>query len=604
MTRKPTPTILDDVLSTHPATTVKLSIDQIKTDGGTQMRAGLHEATVLEYLEAMAPIGWSDFPPIIVYHDGRNYWLADGFHRIEAYRRAAAQLDQPADRIPADVRAGTRRDAILYAAGANAQHGLRRTNADKRRAVEVLLRDDEWRQWSDREIGRRCDVSDVFVGKVRREMTANGLQSPAERTGADGRTINTANIGTARPATPPYEPPHVQPQTRIQPGSPQAKALTAEVKAATWADQPLKQPARFAEVSELERSLAQWAQPLDATVLRGTAHTRGGALWWEARNALQALNYGDRQMGINYRDRDLVAALHNLASQKEQRVAASPIAQTIAPTPAVVVSAESGREGEGETQFDAWTLAWAGGARATVNEAEQRLKRLAAAMEPWVLAWTDDKGRTWRDVVDRNPQHANSPFRQDLASECKRRGLWIADSVLASVITQVFSNLAREDAPSAVARVAPAGKLLTDWTDEDWAAYGQAAAQAAAEPITDPVKGIVVDGAEQRAIDAAKRIAEATPRGWTATPAPAVEVVTERGVELAAPEDDDRHGRLKRWWVRLMSMQNDLLDWGNLTGRHLATGETERGLRRMLEITQRELDLLEGREVEGEEYAL
>ena len=203
-------------------------------------------------------------------------------------------------------------------------------------------------------------------------------------------------------------------------------------------------------------------------------------------------------MGINYRDRDLVAALHNLASQKEQRVDAPAIEQTIAPTPAVVVTAESVREGEEETQ--------------------------------------------------------------------------------------------------------PAGKLLVDWTEDDWAAYGQApaqaAAQAAAEPITDPVKGIVVDGAEQRAIDAAKRIAEATPRGWTATPAPAVEVVTERGVELAAPEDDDRHTRLRRWWVRIMSMQNDLRDWGELTGRHLATGETERGLRKMLEITQRELDILDGKPVE------
>lgn len=88
-------------------------------------------------------------------------------------------------------------------------------------------------------------------------------------------------------------------------------------------------------------------------------------------------------------------------------------------------------------------------------------------------------------------------------------------------------------------------------------------------------------------------------------PAPAVEVVTERGVELAAPENDDRHARLRRWWVRLMALQNDLLDWGYLTGRHLATGEVERGLRKMLEITQRELDLLEGREVPtwGEEVA-
>jgi hypothetical protein len=196
MNRKPTPSILEDVLSAATAPTL-LSIDQIKIDGGTQMRAMLNEETVREYLAEMQPIGWSQFPPIVAYYDGSEYWLADGFHRLEAYRRAAAEVEQPADQIPADVRAGTRREAILYAAGANAQHGLRRTNADKRRAVETLLRDDEWRQWSDRVIGHACAVDPSFVGRVRRSLTVDGLQSTA-RTGADGRTINTANIGTPR----------------------------------------------------------------------------------------------------------------------------------------------------------------------------------------------------------------------------------------------------------------------------------------------------------------------------------------------------------------------------------------------------------------------
>ena len=38
--------------------------------------------------------------------------------------------------IAADVRQGTRRDALLFAAGANSSHGLSRTTADKRRAIE------------------------------------------------------------------------------------------------------------------------------------------------------------------------------------------------------------------------------------------------------------------------------------------------------------------------------------------------------------------------------------------------------------------------------------------------------------------------------------
>jgi len=34
-------------------------------------------------------------------------------------------------------------DAVFNSVGANAEHGLRRTNADKRRAVLTLLNDDE-----------------------------------------------------------------------------------------------------------------------------------------------------------------------------------------------------------------------------------------------------------------------------------------------------------------------------------------------------------------------------------------------------------------------------------------------------------------------------
>ena len=106
---------------------------------------------------------------------------------------------------------------MLYSVGANATHGLPRSNADKRRAVETLLRDDEWAQWSDSEIARRAAVSQPFVGKVRGEVapTHNGYESPATRKGADGRTIHTANIG--RRAEPSVEAPAPKPARHVAP---------------------------------------------------------------------------------------------------------------------------------------------------------------------------------------------------------------------------------------------------------------------------------------------------------------------------------------------------------------------------------------------------
>ena len=72
---------------------------------------------------------------------------------------------------------------MLFSVGANATHGLRRTNDDKRRAVLTLLSDAEWSQWSDREIAKRCGVSPDTVGRIRAEspLTESDSEKPIER---------------------------------------------------------------------------------------------------------------------------------------------------------------------------------------------------------------------------------------------------------------------------------------------------------------------------------------------------------------------------------------------------------------------------------------
>jgi len=138
-------------------------LSQIRTDGGTQPRAVIDDAVVQEYAEAMRE--GAKFPPVVVFNDGYDYWLADGFHRV-----AAAKVARFTE-IDADEREGLRRDAVLYAMGANANHGVRRTNADKRRAVTTLLKDPEWMQWSDREIARRCAVDHKTVAALREQLS-------------------------------------------------------------------------------------------------------------------------------------------------------------------------------------------------------------------------------------------------------------------------------------------------------------------------------------------------------------------------------------------------------------------------------------------------
>ena len=138
-----------------------MPITALRIDGGTQSRAMILQATVDTYAEAMAD--GAEFPPVVAFFDGKDYWLADGFHRYHATRKNKRAS------IVTNVTTGTVRDAILYSFGANGMHGMQMTGDDKRRIVTEMLNDFEWGQWSDREIARVCHVSHTFVAKVRVE---------------------------------------------------------------------------------------------------------------------------------------------------------------------------------------------------------------------------------------------------------------------------------------------------------------------------------------------------------------------------------------------------------------------------------------------------
>lgn len=154
-----------------------LAIELIRTDGGTQMRAQLDKDVYLDYRDKW--LSGFVFDPVDVFHDGAEYWLADGFHRYFGAREAKRGS------VPCNVRKGTQRDAILFATGANTAHGLRRTNADKRQAVTTLLNDPEWVTWSDRKIAEQAAVSVNFVGEVRKQLSSDDSSSQAAQTADD-----------------------------------------------------------------------------------------------------------------------------------------------------------------------------------------------------------------------------------------------------------------------------------------------------------------------------------------------------------------------------------------------------------------------------------
>lgn len=148
--------------------TKPLNISAIRIDGGTQSRSRILQEMVDNYAEAMAD--GAEFPPIVVFFDGKEYWLADGFHRYHATRKNKRAS------IVANIIKGTVRDAILHSFGANGMHGMQMTNEDKRRVVLEMLDDFEWSEWSDREIARACHVSHPFVAKLRNGLAPENVK--------------------------------------------------------------------------------------------------------------------------------------------------------------------------------------------------------------------------------------------------------------------------------------------------------------------------------------------------------------------------------------------------------------------------------------------
>lgn len=156
-------------------TTARIDLRAIELDTSIQCRATIDTAVVNEYAERMA--AGDRFPPIDVYGTKTKCWIGDGWHRVLAQRERAAKS------IAANLHPGGRVDALKAALGANSLHGLHRSNKDKRRCVEIALR--EFPKLSNVRIGKLCGVADTTVADHRPVNLGN--TDVEKRLGADGK---------------------------------------------------------------------------------------------------------------------------------------------------------------------------------------------------------------------------------------------------------------------------------------------------------------------------------------------------------------------------------------------------------------------------------
>ena len=169
----------------------KISLDLIRIDCGTQMRIDKNNHVVDEYAERLAD--GVEFPQVTVFTDGTEYWLADGFHRYFAHQKAGL------DTIACEVRQGTLNDALDFACRANQSHGLQRTNADKRRAVEEYFKIPGNEALTNSEVGKRLGLSTPFVKNVRDKLGIKA--SPASHMGAGSTKRQQPLNGLIKPVS-------------------------------------------------------------------------------------------------------------------------------------------------------------------------------------------------------------------------------------------------------------------------------------------------------------------------------------------------------------------------------------------------------------------
>jgi len=185
-------------------------LSSIRLDGDTQVRTSLDQQVVDQYAEHM--LDGDKFPPVIVFHDGSDYWLADGFHRYFATKANAQES------IEAEIKNGTLQDAQLYAYGANSRRGLSMSDDDSRNIITKMLKNPVWGRWTNAEIARHVGVSKMTVGRVKNSLPAQEGESTKKvyknQFGKES-VIETKNIGKKKGATPKTEIPDNQEEDQL-----------------------------------------------------------------------------------------------------------------------------------------------------------------------------------------------------------------------------------------------------------------------------------------------------------------------------------------------------------------------------------------------------
>jgi hypothetical protein len=178
-----------------------LALSDIVVDEDLQPRVTTDHNVSHEYGLAMAR--GDVFPPVDVFFDGADYWLADGFHRY--YAAEALGLAE----IDCTVHIGTREDALWFSCAANAKNGFHRNENDLQLVAERALRHPKAAGESDGVVSAHIGCSPSVVCRVRQRLIAgSSLTNLPSRVGKNGveQVVGSRGKKAADPAPKQPEP--------------------------------------------------------------------------------------------------------------------------------------------------------------------------------------------------------------------------------------------------------------------------------------------------------------------------------------------------------------------------------------------------------------
>lgn len=153
----------------------KLGLSDIDIDPALQPRVGGLDADHVNELQAV-PDSW---PPLAVAQCDGKHVLVDGFHRYAAAQNLGLES------VPVKVVEAPDGDLFSLAFALNAVHGRPLNLSDRRAYAERLLTQNP--DWADREIGRRCGLSQPTVAAVRSRLEETAkIEQTDTRIGAGG----------------------------------------------------------------------------------------------------------------------------------------------------------------------------------------------------------------------------------------------------------------------------------------------------------------------------------------------------------------------------------------------------------------------------------